>query len=78
MTEIIAATEVTASSVDSDTAQKLREGVTRVLKSAKPPKPNLTYNRRKALKDLRSDDSLVILPADKGKCYSGAGQVSIY
>ena len=37
-----------------------------MLTSAKPPKPNLTYSQRAALRDLRNDNSIVILPADKG------------
>ena len=64
--EMIAITEVTARHLDTNTAQKLREGVARVLTSAKPPKPNLTYSQRAALRDLRNDNSIVILPADKG------------
>ena len=59
-------TEATARRLDTNTAQKLREGVARVLTSAKPPKPNLTYSQRRALHDLKDDDSIVILPADKG------------
>ena len=65
-TEIIAVTEATARRLDANTAQKLREGVARVLTSVKPPKPNLTYSQRRALRDLKNDDLIVILPADKG------------
>ena len=64
--EMIAITEVTARHLNTNTAQKLREGVAEVLTSAKPPKPNLTYSQRRALQDLRNDNLIVMLPADKG------------
>ena len=37
------------------------------LKNSKPPKDNLSKDERKALKELQSDTSTVILPADKGR-----------
>lgn len=33
-----------------------------------PPPSNVSKDERKALKDLQSDNSIVILPADKGRC----------
>ena len=39
----------------------------RTVKSAKPLKPNLTSEERKALQNLRADTDIKILPADKGK-----------
>ncbi|XP_046406218.1 uncharacterized protein LOC124171124 [Ischnura elegans] len=47
-------------------ADEVREDVTRVLRSAKPPKSNITPKERAALKALREDGSIVVLPADKG------------
>ena len=36
-----------------------------ILRPAKPPKDNLSKEQRKALKELRSLENEVILPADK-------------
>ena len=36
------------------------------LQNAKKPKSNLSKEQREALRKLREDDSIVILPADKG------------
>ena len=41
-------------------------GVCNVLCKAEPPTSNIGRDMREALKALRSDDSIVILPADKG------------
>ncbi|XP_067653260.1 uncharacterized protein [Haliotis asinina] len=42
--------------------------ITDILKKSKPQKPNIiTKTEREALKDLRNDDSITIVPADKGK-----------
>ena len=35
--------------------------------NSKPPKNNLSKDERKALEDLQSDTSVLILPADKGR-----------
>ena len=37
-----------------------------ILKRAKPPKDNITRTARKAIEELRKDDTIVILKADKG------------
>ena len=37
------------------------------LKKSKPPNDNLLEDERKALKELQSDTSIVILPADKSR-----------
>ena len=64
--DIIAATEATASHLDEETAQKLRLEVSSVLISARPPKKNLSGKLQKAIRDLRRDKDITILPADKG------------
>ena len=63
---IIAATEATTKQLDFDTAEKLRVGVSAVLQSSKTPRSNLPNHLRKAVKELRSDHTIVVLPADKG------------
>ena len=38
------------------------------IKSAKIPKSSLNKDQRQALKDLTKEKSILVLPADKGKC----------
>ena len=45
----------------------LRSEMAGVLRSAKPPKSNISREERKALNDLKKEESVLILPADKGK-----------
>ena len=66
ISDIITATEATARCLDPVIGDQLRAGVSRALASSKVPKSNLSYAQRTALKDLRKDDGIVILPADKG------------
>ena len=40
--------------------------VSEVLKSAKPPQRNITQEEEEALKELKQDENIVILKADKG------------
>ena len=46
---------------------QLRAKIASVLKSSKPPESNITINERKAIKELKKKDDIIILPADKGK-----------
>ena len=65
--EIISATEATARRLDHKSADALRLGVSAALRHAKPPKPNLSAQQRKALHNLKDDTNIVIVPADKGR-----------
>ena len=65
--DFIAGTEALARHLDKETAIELKRCVKDCLMDAKPPKPNLTRDQNRALKELCKDDSIVILPADKGK-----------
>ncbi len=44
-----------------------RSEVVGAIKSSKPPKNNISCGEKKALQDLKSDESIIILPADKGR-----------
>ena len=44
----------------------MRGSVSSVLRKAKPPPPNLEKDERAALKSLREDKTIKVLPADKG------------
>ena len=43
-----------------------RSKVVEILKRAKPPKPNLSKAEKRAMKELKQYDDIVILNADKG------------
>lgn len=63
---IIAATESTCKELKPEGAEQLRAEVSKILQRAKPPKPNIDKRMKRALADLRKDDTIVILKADKG------------
>ena len=65
--EIISATEATAHRLDHRTAEALRLAVRRALQQAKPPLPNLTFQQRRAIQDFKRDESIVLIPTDKGR-----------
>ena len=46
--------------------QLLREGIKKCLEDAKPTKSTLNREEREAIKELKKDEDIVILPADKG------------
>ena len=64
--EIIASTEATGRQLDQDRAKQLRICVSGALHKARPPPSNLSKGMRQAIKDLKQDTEIVILPADKG------------
>ncbi len=68
--ELITATEsaIKHNNLSTSDADQLRNKVTSCLASAKLPNPNLDKQQRDAIKTLGSDDDIIILPADKGRC----------
>ena len=67
-TDFIVATENACAKLPADKAQNLRAEVAGTLKSAKPPKSNISKEERKALGELKKAEDLLIMGADKGKC----------
>ena len=63
--EIIIAVEEGLSKINSNDAKLSRNPG--VLNKAIVPRSNITPEEIKAMKDLQKDDSIIILPADKGK-----------
>ena len=49
-----------------DQADEIRMEASRALRRAAPPKCNLLSAELRALRELKGDDSIVIVPADKG------------
>ena len=52
---------------NSDTSTQLRSDCVRILKDCKLPKSNITKGEKTALRDLKADSSILVLPADKGR-----------
>ena len=53
---------------ESEEAAVLRASAAGILSSTRaPPTPNITSTERQALKSIKEDASIVILPADKGR-----------
>ena len=65
--EIIAGTEVVAKYMTETAAVELRGEVVRTIKRAKLPKTNISKGERVALQTLKPDNSIIVLPADKGR-----------
>ena len=65
--EIITATEEACKQLPPGKADLLRSDVTRTIKNTKPLKCNLSLEERKALQELKANDNIKILPADKGR-----------
>ena len=64
-TEIIAKVETTIRPLDTEQADTVRRTVNNLLQKDVPPKPNITAEMRNALKSLKQDHSIMILPADR-------------
>lgn len=53
--------------VSGDTADRIRTKVVGVLSRAKLPPSNISLVERKAIRSIRKNESVVVLPADKGR-----------
>ena len=58
---------LTRAKVDTDQRDMARASMAAILASSKPPKPNFTCDERQALQNLRKDERIMNLPADKGR-----------
>ena len=63
--DIIATIEDVVKTLEKEEANTIGSKVSLTLQNSKPPKNNLSKDERKALKELQSDTSIVILLADK-------------
>ena len=65
-TEIIAKVEAAVRQLDTEQADTVRRAVNSILQQADPPEPNIT-KIWDALKNLKEDESIIVLPMDKGR-----------
>ena len=67
--ELIIAVETACKLIgsSSDEAAALRADSVKVIKNARPPTSNVSREERQALKDLKQDDSIIAISADKGR-----------
>ena len=66
--DIIANIEDAVMDLEKEEADTIQSKVSLTLQNSKPPKHNLSKDERKALKELQSNPSIVILSPDKGRC----------
>ena len=53
--------------LDAEQADTVRRAVNGILQQAEPPEPNIMKEMRDVLKSLKEDESIMVLPADKGR-----------
>ena len=64
---VIAKVEAAVRQLDAEQADTVRRAVNGILQQAEPPEHNITKEMRDALKSLKEDESIMVLPADKGR-----------
>ncbi|KAK5644538.1 hypothetical protein RI129_005838 [Pyrocoelia pectoralis] len=63
---IITNVEIALTTVEQPTADEIRLDIANILKKARPPAQNVTKKELNALKELKNNNDILILPADKG------------
>ena len=66
-TEITTTVESAVRPLDAKRADTVRRADNTILQQAKPTKPNITREQQDALKSLKEDNSIMVLPPDKGR-----------
>ena len=64
--EYIIAIENVCNQLQQGKVEELRGEIKSVLKNIRPPRPDITWEERKAIEELRKDDTKMILTVDKG------------
>ena len=67
VTQIISSVEKGLKNIPPHIATEARKQISHLMVKSKTPPTNLPSNLRKALKSLRENKDIIILPADKGK-----------
>ena len=63
--DIIASIEVSIRSLLESESEEIRTEVLRILRKARPPKPNIKLSQKRATKELNVNNNILIRPADK-------------
>ena len=66
-TKIITKIESAVRPLDAERADTVRRSVNTILQQAQLPTPSITKEQQEALKSLKEDNSIMVLPADKGR-----------
>ena len=66
--EYITAVEQTCQSLSQGEADEMRAEIKAAIKKSHPTRPNISREEQRALRELKRDDTRVILTADKGVC----------
>ena len=64
--DIISSVEASIRSLPESESEEIRTEVSRILRKAKPPRPNIKLSEKRAIKELNTNNNILILPADKG------------
>ena len=64
---MVAKIESAIRTLDLEQADTVRRSVNNILQQVEPPKPNITKEIQEALKNLKQDDPIMILPENKGR-----------
>ncbi|PSN32959.1 hypothetical protein C0J52_25090, partial [Blattella germanica] len=64
--DIISGVECAVRDLPAEVSEDIRREVCKSLKNAVPPKRNLSVSENQALRALRENTNVVVLPADKG------------
>ncbi|XP_023723162.1 uncharacterized protein LOC111873027, partial [Cryptotermes secundus] len=64
--DILCGVEKVIVALPVETAEEIRQETVRILKNSRKPNDNLTGAERRALRSLKANEALTVLPADKG------------
>ena len=64
---IVAKIESAVRPLDAERADRVRRSVNTILQQAQPPTSNITKEQQETLKSLKEDNSIMVIPADKGR-----------
>jgi hypothetical protein len=64
--DILSGVEKAIGNLPEETAEEIRQETVRILKGSCKPKNNLTGADKRALRGLKANEALTVLPADKG------------
>ncbi|GJQ77968.1 hypothetical protein Trydic_g2329 [Trypoxylus dichotomus] len=64
--KIVCGVENTISTLETNTAETIRQEACTILNNTRPPKKNLNIEELKALVEVRRNENIIIFPTDRG------------